>query len=1186
MKPIYSCTAAMLTILAGVSFFRPHVVKAGADSTTTRQGATVPAIPPGSKMRFASSFAGRRPIRTDLKMHLAGNYCKLPLSFEANYGQTDGRVKFLSRGRGYSLFLTGNEAVLSLQKSADRALSGSQSDLVGRLASERVAQAPLFGVAGLPDVVSLFRPKTGLDKPVEKPWDREAGPAPPFSSPRSADSGESSAVLRMRLVGASASTTLTGEGELPGKSNYFIGNDPKKWRTNLPTYAKVKYKDIYPGVDLIYYGNQRQLEYDFVVSPGADPRQIALAVDNVVALPSRWRNAGATSTLQIDGAGDLVVGAQEGKVVFHKPVVYQPSVSHAQRATDVVEGAYVLKGNRVTFEVASYDKTRPLVIDPTLAYSTYLGGGGDDEALGIAVDASGNAYVAGVTDSTNFPTTPGALQPACDKCSSTSDAFVTKLNQDGSALIYSTFLGGTNTTGSGSIAVDAAGNAYITGATQSSDFPTTASAFQTSYAGGDCSSLNEQSCPDAFVTKLNSTGSGLVYSTYLAGPGGAVGEGVAIDSSGDAYIVGTTTSTSFPTTPGAFQTTAGGGYDVFVSKLTADGAALVYSTYLGGTGYDAGPAIAVDASKNVYVAGATASTNFPITAGAFDTQLGSASDDAFVTKLSADGKTLIYSTYLGGSAPLGSQSFGAGIAVDSSGEAYVAGNTNSNDFPVTSGAFQTTFEGGLDGFVTKLNASGSTLVYSTYLGGTNSSLIFGTVAGSIAVDSAGKAYVTGSTVSTTFPVLNPIQAAFAGGTCTNGGVQPCRDAFATELNVTGSSLIFSTYLGGTGDEQGLGITLDAFGNIYLTGSTASVDFPVVTGGFQTLFGGGTCGIPGDLFPCPDAFIAKISPANVPGIALDPHSLVFGSQNVATPSAPRIVTLTNTGSAVLALDSITITGPDREDFAETNTCGASLALGANCAISVTFTPTEAGTRTGEISIADNAAGDPQQVSLQGTGTGGSPVVGLKPSHAISYPPQKVGTTSEPRTVHLANLGNAPLNIMTIAVSANFAQTNNCPATLAPAARCEVRVSFRPAATGTLTGELTFTDNAQGSPQMISLTGTGEGRPVVKLTPASVTFASQPVGTRSVGQRLTITNVGTGSLLIEDVHVRHREDFAVQNSCDRKGASIAPGASCTITVMFTPIEDGILYGDVEVYDNAPGSPQVVALIGTGTGKHDHR
>jgi hypothetical protein len=779
-----------------------------------------------------------------------------PLIFEPNQGQTDELVKFLSRGRGYTLFLTGDDAVLALRS--------RQSSLPASL------------------------------------------------------------VLRMKLVGADPKALVSGLDALPSTSNYFIGNDSTKWRTNVPNYAKVQYKNVYPGVNLIYYGNQRQLEYDFVVAPGADPKAIALAIVGGEAGGQPL----SQPFVQIDRDGNLVVQTGSGEVRLQKPIVYQLSLDGGFRTS--VDGRYVLRTSgvqdpnsrsahreyKVCFEVAAYDHTKPLIIDPVLSYSSYLGGSNDDAGNGIAVDSSGNAYVAGSTLSANFPTvTP--LQGTCGGCDiGATDAFVAKLDAAGSSLVYATYLGGSSSDQAFAIATDSSGSVYVTGLTYSSNFPTV-NPVQPAIGGSS----------DVFVAKLDAAGSALTYSTYLGGSATEQGTGIAVDSAGNAYVTGWTLSTNFPTSSPIHATT-GGGYDAFVTKLDATGASLVYSTYLGGSGTDEAFAIAVDGTSNAYVTGLTYSNNFPL-ASPLQPAYGGV-EDAFVLMMNSSGSALVYSTYLGGT----SADEGRGIALDSSGNAYVTGLTTSTDFP-TANPMQATYRGSQDAFVAKLDGAGAALAYSTYLGGT------GTDQGSsIAVDSSGQAYVTGYTTSTNFPLANPIQPTYGGN----------RDAFVSKLSATGVALVFSTYLGGHDVDTGTGIAVDSAADPYVTGFTFSNDFPTASP-LQAATGGGY-----------DAFVAKLAELAAPAVALSATSLVFPDQAVATTSTPQTITLTNAGDADLAITSIEITG----DFAQTNTCGSAVAAGADCTIDVTFTPTVAGARTGAVTITDDAAGSSHVVQLAGTG----------------------------------------------------------------------------------------------------------------------------------------------------------------------------------------------------------------------------
>ena len=611
-------------------------------------------------------------------------------------------------------------------------------------------------------------------------------------------SSASVSVLRTTLLGGNAAAKLTGVERLITTTNYFIGRDPRKWKTNVPNYAKVKYSGVYPGVDLVFYGNKNLLEYDFTVSPGTDPRVIALGFEGITAV-------------RVDEKGDLILHTDAGEVRQSKPVVYQ----QIDGARQIVPASYLIKGKKqVAFQIGNYDRSKPLVIDPTLAFSTYLGGDASDSGTGIVVDSSGNAYITGNAASANFPVTPGAFQTEIAAVPEP-DAFVTKMNSTGTALIYSTYFGGGTRDSGTDIAVDGAGNAYITGLTDSGDLPTTPGAFRTTIVSGD--EFN------AFAMKLNATGSALVYSTYL---GPVAGTGIAIDSAGNAFIVGQATG-NYPTTPGAFQTVFGGGSDAFVTKLNSTGTALIYSTFLGGSGLDSADDIAIDSAGNAYVAG-NAQAGFPVTAGAFQTVFNGVSD-ATVTKLNSTGTALVYSTFLGASGNDG----GSGIAINAAGNAYVTGFTDSSNFPVTPGAFQTTKGAGLDSFVTEVSTAGNSLAYSTYLGGNGTD--FGN---DIALDSAGNASVVGLTGSTDFPTTaDAIQSAYGGNI----------DAFITRLNAAGTGLVFSTYLGGSNGDNGISVKVDSAGSIYLTGSTGSADFPITAGAFQTLFGGGSA----------DAFITKV-----------------------------------------------------------------------------------------------------------------------------------------------------------------------------------------------------------------------------------------------------------------------------------------------------------------------------------------
>ncbi|HET6980466.1 MAG TPA: SBBP repeat-containing protein [Pyrinomonadaceae bacterium] len=653
-------------------------------------------------------------------------YGKRPMSFEVNQGQVDDRVKFLARGSGYNLFLTATEAVFSLT------------------------------VPGTQDKREDFQPD----------------------------------VLRMKLVSANSSARVTGVEELPGRSNYLLGNDPKQWHTDVAHYARVRAENVYQGIDIVYYGNEQELEYDFVVAPGANPSAITLSFDG-------------TQSIETDAQGDLVLRTPRGEVRQRKPFIYQENDGRKRQ----VDGQYVKMGKeQVGFEIGEYDHSLPLVIDPLLLYSTYLGGSVNDYILGIATDAGGNSYVVGGTGSPNFPTTAGAFQLAI---AGGGDVVVTKMDPSGSILLYSTYIGGSGSDSGVGIAVDGAGNAYVVGYTLSLNFPTTPGAFD---VFGD---INQ----DSFVTKLNPSGTSLGYSTYLGGGGRDEPFAIAVDSMGQAYVTGSTQSLNFPVTFGVFDTTFNGMDDVFVTKVNATGTAIGYSTFIGGTNREIGVGIAVDISGNAYVTGMTESPNFPSTIGAFDNFLGG-STDSFVLKLNSIATGFYYSTFLGGTLT----DIGFAIAVDGAGFAYVTGYTVSTNFPTTPPAFDRVLGGWMDAFVTKVGQSGTGIIYSTYLGGSAAELGFG-----IAVDGVGQAYVTGYTSSSNFPTtLNALDATYNGG----------YDVIVTKVNQSGSALSYSSYHGGSGTEDyGRGIAIDGAGNVFVGGYTNSTNFPITPGAFSTTYNG-------------------------------------------------------------------------------------------------------------------------------------------------------------------------------------------------------------------------------------------------------------------------------------------------------------------------------------------------------------
>jgi hypothetical protein len=620
-------------------------------------------------------------------------------------------------------------------------------------------------------------------------------------------------MLRMTFEGANA-VQPQGNAVLSHNSNYFIGNEPNTWYTDVPNYDEIIYENLYDGIDLVYYTTD---------DGGIEPDNIVVTYEGA-------------SGLSIDN-GDLIVHTDLIDLRDTSPYSYQDP-------GEVVDCQFnILSENSYGFSIDSFDTTKTLTIDP-LVYATYLGGNHQDYTLDIAVDSSGNAYVTGPTWYNGvlapLPTTAGAYDTTHN--GGVVDAFVVKLNDTGGGLVYSTFLGGSSGEDGFGIVIDSTGNAYITGRTQSTDFPTTAGAFDTTFNGAS---------NDAFITKLNAAGSSLVFSTYVGGSSDDQGREIAVDSAGNTYITGLTMSSNFPKTTGAYDTTFNGGAglrDAFVAKLNASGSSLDYGTFLGGNAHDAGVAITVDSAGNAYVTGETESFDFPNTTGAFDNNK-SGHRDAWVTKLNPSGSSLVYSTFFGGSL---SES-GEDIVVDSAGCAYLTGLTGSNDLPNTTGAYDTSYNGNNDGYVAKFNAAGSALVFSTYLGGTGQDW-----GRNLFLADNNSVYLAAAVLSTDYPTTPGTY-----DNTSNGG----QDVIVAKLDPTGSSLLYSTYLGGSGGESPGGIAVDSNGDAYVTGYTNSNDFPVTPNAYDKNFSNG------------DGFVAKLSIGLTPGNVTPADDLVDAAEDI-------------------------------------------------------------------------------------------------------------------------------------------------------------------------------------------------------------------------------------------------------------------------------------------------------------------
>jgi hypothetical protein len=1112
----------------------------------------------GLSAAAASATANLPRAKSDAKWIEA--YGKLPLSFEQNLGQTAEEVRFVSHGTGYALFLTSQEAVISLPPSRPNNLS----------ALHRMAY---------------------------------------FRALRKARRAGRMTVLRMRLEGSNPAAQIAGIDLLPGKVNYFIGNNPKDWRTEVPSYARVKYAGIYPGVDLVFYGNQRHLEYDFVVAPGADPKVIELSLKG-------------TQKVRVNSNGDLVLSVSGGQVVLQKPVIYQ-NVSGGRHE---IHGRYVLAGDRrVTFAVANYDRSAPLFIDPVLNYSTYLGGSAlGDSGAAIAVDSLGDAFVTGTTFSTTFPSTPGGFGAG----NANGVAFVTEINPTGTALLYTTYLGGTGGDFGLGIALDNSGNSanpggniYVTGGTFSTDFPTTAvNALKPGPNAG-------ASLGTSFISKINPAASGigsLVYSSYLGGTDGTslnpdVGNAVAADVNGNAYVTGLTASSpglglaNFPVTAAsAFQTSLGSSDgNAFLTRIDttqSGGASLAYSTYLGGSGANAASSglqfgelaqgVAVDSSENAFIVGITTSTDFPTTnTNAFQPNTAPpaavANGTAFVSRIDTSttktpATSLVYSTYLGGE----NQDLSAAIALKPGSEVvYVTGTTNSLLFPTFPTAprapYQTAGTTGGSAFLSAIDTGQigiASLTYSTYLGGAR------TDGFCIAADAVGNVYIGGGTSFPGFPVTpGAFQPTFAPGATGEG--------FISKLNPGGNGaadLVYSSFFGGSGSgslpDSVYGIAIDHLNNAYLTGITYSsaATFPVFPPtAFQTSLNG-----------LSDAFIAKLT--LIPTLVVSPTALNFGPILVQSTSPAQTLTLTNNTNATITFASATLTNGNpaaaTTDYViSANTCSGGIPSGAppanQCTISVTFKPSVAGAETATLVLTDGDSTSPQNISLTGSGSNISPLTVMPTS--LNFGPIPIQNTSPAQAVTLTNNANATIafasatltNGNPAAATTDYViSANTCsggiPSGAPPANQCTISVTFKPSVAGAETATLVLTDGDSTSPQNIALSGTGTNVGV-GLAPTSLAFGGQMLTTTSAAKPVTLTNTGTGPLTINTIAASG--DFAETSTgtgaCPISPATLAAGVNCTINVTFAPTAVGARVGTLTVADSASGSPHTVALTGSG-------
>jgi Beta-propeller repeat len=949
---------------------------------------------------FANSGQRAGTSQAELWRH----YGDIPLCFEPNQGQLSGDVQFLSRVPGFTVLLRDQEVEFMA--------SGEQS-------------------------------------------------------------GSNPSIVRMQFIASRLVEKPIALDRQQGVTNYLKGNSPSAWLTQIPNFSRVAYMGVYPGVDVFFYGDHRQIEHDFVISPGADYRQIRVRLDGAQRL-----------VLRADGS--LALATSAGDLIFKAPQIYQ----YKNDRKVAIAGRYSLRApDEFGFELGKYDRTRPLVIDPVLAYSTYLAGSSVDVGTAIAVDQAGSAYVTGYTFSPDFPV-QNPEQGSCSNSCSAPDVFVTKFNPTGSALIYSTYVGGSSYDQGSSIAVDSQGNALVVGSTSSYDFP---------QKNGLPVVLSTDT--HGFAFSLNAAGSAFNFSTYLGGIGSDLATGVAADSAGNVYVSGYTSSVNFPVSPGnqIGPPPANVTNDVFLTKIAPSGG-LLSSTLIGGLtsnwpgtfAYTTFPvSVVVNPQGQASLAG-NALDGFPTTAGSFQPNYpGSGSTAGFVALLNASGSAFLSATYLGGTG--GDNS--SGVAINALGNVYITGSTSSSDFPTTPGAFQTTKLGsGQAAFVSEMDSTLSKLIYSSYVGATQSDYENAT-ATSIALDAQGNTYIAGYTNAPSFPLVNALL-----GTLPQSIYGNANAAFLSVLDPSGSALTFSTFLSGSVTASGAGVALDSSANPYITGYTSDPDFPTTASSFQPA-------IPTSPYPVQHAFVTEFG-VNTPsaGACLSTNIMYFGTVEPGKSSFPIPVTLTNCGSLTLHVNSVTVSNPVFV-IAE-NTC-KSLSAGQSCLVKVRYTPPVAdGTDSGKLIFSDNAPITPQTVSLQGYSA--LPYLTLY-GNAFNFGDQIVGVTSPPIFVQAWNQGFLPIHISSVSATANFAAINKCPLVLQPGNYCEIGATFTPSVGGVTNGTLYINDDAYGSPQTISLQGNGLATyptPTISfMEPSSAKSGSKPVQVWIYGNEFFVTSTVT-------------------------------------------------------------------------------
>lgn len=1002
-------------------------------------------------------------------------------------------------------------------------------------------------------------------------------------------------VVRIRATGSNE-IGWRGDKKLRAETNYFIGNDSRYWHTHVSHFARVKAREFAPGASVVVYGTDAGMEYDLRLSPRVDAGSVKLKVEGA-------------KELLLSPQGDLLIRGVSQEIRMKKPRIFEELADGERKH---IRGDYLLGvDHTIGFRIEPHRQDATLVVDPSLsvAYSSFLGGAGDDSAQGIALDKAGKLYVGGTT--TSVATFPEAVTKELAS-GGASAFFLAKIDPSqagASSLIYLDFFGGSGNESGGAVAVDGSGNAAIFGTTTSPDYPVTDGSKPTNSLTNN---LN-----DVAVTEVNSTGASLIYSTLFGGSGAEASlnlGGVAFDSGGNIFIASDTNSTNLPATPSAFQMNFGGGIsDGFLAKFaptaTLPTPHLTYCTYLGINAQVGIGGVAVDSADNAYLAGFTSNpgTSFP-TQNGFQTTYGGDPSDAFLMKFHQYGTgatDLGYGTFLGGSGLDKALAVAVGQSLPAT--AYVTGTTQSSDFPINgaNSAFQTSKKGiatssnAFFAAITEDTTDKTTLLYSTYLGGSQSDSGLG-----IWFSAANAVYLAGKTTSWDFPWQDNFQPF-------NGD----EDAFVVKLDPTSTSaasLLYATPLGGTASPSvlavadGNSVAADSSGHVYIAGRTTAADFPLalpstaLSSGFQQ-----TCTSCQHNPPLADAFLVAIQESLTPAssVSFNAPKINFGSEAVAGQNIPPLFAgVVNTGNAPLNVNAgaLAIVGPNSTDFAlvSIEACmAAPIRPGATCSFEVEFSPTIVGPEEAFLAFQDDAPGSPQLLEIIGAGSG--PLAIVTPQ-SLNFGNQAQDTTSIVQTITLSNQGNQGLLIPSLPQpsgpdAAQFKILgDNCPngasATLPPGASCTLGVAFAPAAIGSFQATILFTDDSANLPsaqQSVSLTGNGVAPgPAVNIQPSAIAFGNQPIGVTTAPQSVTLTNSGGVPLTLNGIMIMGGDaaSYAIvsvgNNPCPSAGGIVAANAACTVSVNFSPQSIGLKTASLQFSDNVSGSPQTVTLAGTGT------